>query len=576
MRNPLIDFFRPPTFPGNEEKTRTAFYLNAITTVAVPLLLALLIARTDFGVDPLSTIILGVMILLLFATWLLTKLGHIRPASYLLVGLAWMGSALLAYTGDGVRGTGFASLMIAVFLAGLLIGARFSIAVALITVAYGFILAAAETAGLIHFHFDPVFATASEAATVFLVTAILIYLTINEGQNALKRARQNAEELENSNNSLMRLQATLEARVEDRTAELARQTSELEAVQRSTSRRTAQLEALAQATRSITSIRDLRELLPNIARVISEQFGFYHVGIFLLDDANEFAILSAANSEGGRKMLENKHRLQVGEEGIVGHVAMTGKVRIAMDVGRDAAYFDNPFLPDTHSEMALPLKSGNRAIGVLDVQSTEVEAFTAEDVQLLSLLADQVSLAIENARLFDATQRSLAEAEAFSHQYLRESWGRLAANQDIPGYRYSATGVAPISAPKNLMDDVRSGNGGQKTEANQVRVPIELRGEKIGTLVVNPLRERNWTQDELDLIKAVADRVALAAENARLFEETTRRAERERLVSEITGKIRSNTDPQSMIQTAVEELRNVLGASRVEVVPQKLRNQDKP
>ncbi len=576
MRNSLIKFFSPPTFPGEEEKTRAAFYLNAITTAVVPLLLVLLIVRYDLGVDLLSNVILGAMAVLLFATWALTKMRFVRPAAYLLVSIAWAGSMVLAYTGNGVRGTGFASIMIAIFMAGLLLGARFSIIIALASVASGFLLAVAEAAGRIHYSFDPVFATASEAATIFLITALLMFLTIREAQNAVKRARKNAEELESSNNELLQLQSTLEARVEDRTAELAQRTSELESVQHGTMRRTAQLEALVQATRSIISIRDLRELLPSIARVVSEQFGFYHVGIFLLDDASEFAILSAANSEGGLKMLDNKHRLQVGEEGIVGHAAMTGEVRIAMDVGQDATYFDNPFLPDTHSEMALPLKSSNRVVGILDVQSTEVEAFSAEDVQLLSLLADQVSLAIENARLFDSTQRSLAEAEAFSHQYLRESWGRLASNQEISGYRYSVTGVVPLSAAKNSMDDSKSGKIDQKTEASQIRVPIELRGEKIGTLVVNPLRERNWTRDELDLIKAVADRVALAAENARLFEETTRRAERERLVSEITGKIRSNTDPQSMIQTAVEELRNVLGASRVEVVPQKASGQDEP
>jgi twitching motility protein PilJ len=108
-------------------------------------------------------------------------------------------------------------------------------------------------------------------------------------------------------------------------------------------------------------------------------------------------------------------------------------------------------------------------------------------------------------------------------------------------------------------------------EASQVVIPIELRGETIGSLVVQSPSTEKLNQEQIDLIKAVAERVALSAENARLFEETTRRAERERLVTDITGKIRSVNDPQAMIQTAMEELRKALGASRVDIVPQAVK-----
>jgi twitching motility protein PilJ len=108
-------------------------------------------------------------------------------------------------------------------------------------------------------------------------------------------------------------------------------------------------------------------------------------------------------------------------------------------------------------------------------------------------------------------------------------------------------------------------------DKNQVAIPIQLRGQTIGTLIVQAPSTEELNQEQIELIKVVADRVALSAENARLFEETTRRAERERLVSDITGRIRSVNDPQTMIQTAVEELRKVLGASRVEVIPQAIK-----
>jgi GAF domain-containing protein len=365
--------------------------------------------------------------------------------------------------------------------------------------------------------------------------------------------------------------ATLEQNVNDRTMEVTERSEELEKVNQMVSLRASQFEALAEVMQSIISIRDPQELLPQIARVISEKFGFYHVGIFLLDASNEHAILSAVNSEGGRKMLERKHNLRVGEEGIVGYVTSTGEPRIAMDVGKDPVFFNNPDLPDTHSEMALPLRSEGRIVGALDVQSKETGAFTDDDIQMLSLLANQVSLAIENARLFDETRLALAEAEAVSRQFTREAWARMPVENKLLGYRYSIAGSSPLNRPLDLTELNKSQKKDNQKETSQVVVPIELRGETIGTLVVQSPSTAALNQDQIDLIKAVAERVALSAENARLFEETARRAERERLVSDITGKIRNVNDPQSMIQTAMEELRKALGASKVEVIPQAVK-----
>ena len=366
----------------------------------------------------------------------------------------------------------------------------------------------------------------------------------------------------------------LEQRVADRTKDLEGRTRELESANKRIQTRATQFEALAKVTQTITSVRDLQSLLPIVTKVISEKFDFYHVGIFLLDEISEYAILSAANSEGGKRMLERKHRLRVGEEGIVGNATATGMPHIAMDVGTDAVFFNNPDLPDTHSEMALPLISKNIIVGALDVQSMETAAFTDEDVQMLSLLADQVSLAIENARLFEETRRALGEAEAISRQITREGFGRLAMEQNLVGYQYSVAGAKPLEAPLELKGTVK-GKGKQKqTESSQILVPIELRGETIGTLAVQTPSLDSLTQDQIDLIKAVAERVALSAENARLFDETSRRAERERMVSDITSKIRSVNDPDLMIKTAMEELRNALGASRVEVIPQVVKGRD--
>lgn len=353
------------------------------------------------------------------------------------------------------------------------------------------------------------------------------------------------------------LVASLEQRVSERTAELENEIRRGE-------RRRKQYEAIARVAQDITTRKSLRDLLPQITEVVSAQFGFYHVGIFLNDASNKYAVLAAANSEGGKVMLDKGHQLQIGTQGIVGFTVSAKKPRIALNVGEDAVYFDNPNLPDTKSEAALPLLEGDHVLGALDVQSVEPNAFSTEDLEALTILTELVSIAIQNARLNEQTDRSLAEAEAASRQYFRENWNRLAEEYRIAGYRYTAGGANPIPAPEESPQDE-----GAESERRKVKVPIVMRGEEVGELSVLVPKGEIIKPDQMDLIRAVADRVAVIAENARLFDETTRRAERERLVSDITTKIRGTNDPQTMIETAVRELRSALKVSRVDIIPQK-------
>ncbi len=335
---------------------------------------------------------------------------------------------------------------------------------------------------------------------------------------------------------------TLEQRVSERTSELQ------DALEKGV-RRGKQFEAITNVARVINATHNLEVLLPQISRTISENFGFYHVGIFLNDKNDLYAVLSAANSEGGMKMLARGHQLKIGEQGIVGYVTQTGKPRIALDVGEDAIYFTNPELPFTHSEMALPLKAGNQVVGALDIQSTEVGAFTDEDFKTLSALADQVSLAIQNARLFDQAQKAILEFEVIQRQYVRETWGRLTREEQLGGYRYSVSGAVPLQANEDV------GNTGT---ASDINIPIIVRGETIGSLSVQLPKDEPVSQDRVDLIKIVAERVALAAENARLFDETSRRAEMERAISDIASKISASFRTENILRTTANELSHLL------------------
>ncbi|MBI2333213.1 MAG: GAF domain-containing protein [Chloroflexi bacterium] len=354
---------------------------------------------------------------------------------------------------------------------------------------------------------------------------------------------------------------SLEQRVSERTIELQMAIQEGE-------KRGKQYEAIAKVAQAIGTHKNLQELLPQITEVISEQFGFYHVGIFLNDAMNKYAVLAAANSAGGRRMLKRGHQLKVGAQGIVGYATGTKKPRIALNVGEDAVYFNNPDLPETRSEIAFPLLESGDILGALDVQSTDANAFSDKDLDALSILAELVSIAIQNAKLYEQMDRSLAEAEAVTRQFFRENWNRLAEEYKIGGYRYTAAGATPLTA-------LESSDGSAATDRKQVQVPIIMRGQEIGELSVMVPKDESIKADQMDLIKAVADRVAVIAENARLFDETTRRAERERLVTDITTKIRGTNDPQAMIETAIHELREALKVSRIEIIPQKNKSPDR-
>ena len=572
----LKRFLAPPIFKDDIEKTRVAGLLNVVLLFLLgtilfvgPVSIALSPAadRLTFAIQ----FFLGLPFLIIF--YVVMKRGYVQAASIGLIVFITTLLLILSFLEAELLSATVMSSFIAFSLAALLLGPRSLVVLLVVFLSSYFLIAMGRSFGWL----EPRIPHAEEQMNTLVTVAINLLLgttALALGSASLRRANTElqaaSQSLSTSNQKLLALQVELEDRVTQRTEELAGRSRELEVANVQIQRKSNQFEALAKVTQSITSIRDIHELLPHIATVISESFGFYHVGIFLIDETNEYAVLSATNSEGGRRMLDRKHRLRVGEQGIVGNVTLLGKPRIAMDVGADAVFFNNPELPDTHSEMALPLKNGGRIIGALDVQSMETAAFTEDDIQMLNLLASQVSLAIENARLFDETRSALAKAEAVSRQFTREAWGRLHTEQNLLGYRYNITGASPL---EELVETTATGNG-NKMEAGQIVVPIELRGELIGKLVVQSPAEKVLTQDQIDIIKAVAERVALSAENARLFEETTRRAERERLVSDITGKIRSGTDPQLMIQTAMDELRKALGASRVEMIPQSITDSE--
>lgn len=356
----------------------------------------------------------------------------------------------------------------------------------------------------------------------------------------------------------------LEGRVAERTAdlEMARLLSE---------HRAQELQSISEISRIISSEQKLDTLLALIARLVSEKFDFYHVGIFFVDSTQQYAVLQATNSEAGQQMLARGHRLEVGQTGIVGNVAKSGEPRIALDVGSDAVYFDNPDLPMTRSEMALPLNVRGQTIGVLDVQSTKPGAFTENDAKTLSILADQIAIAIDNARLFGQNKRALDEVQSLYDQYLRQDWKTFIQKRPRVGYIQSMASGQPLEFPVESDEIERALQNGQIVikSANDkslatIAVPIKLRGQIIGVLDIKaPTKNRRWNQDEINLAQAISDRLALALDNARLLFESQRQTAKEQKIGEVTAKIGASINMRNVLQTAVEELGRALPGSEV-------------
>jgi GAF domain-containing protein/HAMP domain-containing protein len=397
--------------------------------------------------------------------------------------------------------------------------------------------------------------TFSQQLTRPIISLTRVAQEISAGKFDMQAQVESADEIgtlaQTFNNMTVQLQGALQ-NLDHRARELEEQTVQLELTSQQSEKRSRQLQTISEIARYISSEKDLNKLLPLITQTVSEQFGFYHVGVFLLDDIGKYAILLASNSPGGQAMLRRQHKLEVGQTGIVGDVTASGNPRIALDTGAEAVFFNNPDLPQTRSEMALPLKVEDMVIGALDIQSTETNAFSDEDVEALKTLADQVSIAIQNTRLFNQIERALAESNAIQRQYIRETWSRLPKEEKLSGYRYSIAGAIPLGKEADPMESEA------KKGRQEINVPIILRGETIGTLSVQVPETEPVDADQMELIKAVAERVALSAENARLFEDTTRRAERERIISDIASKIGTSVRTENILRTTAKELSQLL------------------
>jgi GAF domain-containing protein len=566
----IKNFIASPNFE-DAEKTRTAKILSAIIAFIILGNVFTLIAANVISSGPTDNTSLYVAstgIILIFLVLLgMTRLGYVSFSSWALLASSFIGLHYILWNGDGLHDLTILAYSMIIALGGLLLGKRAIIVSTILAFASMLGLAYGEASGQI----IPSFANYDYlylirySAPLFL-TAFVLYITIHVLFQSRNQAQLNEQTAIQKNRELEEIKVNLELLVAERTAELEESSQQLQ-------KRAGQFESIAQLARTISSIQELEKLLPKIAQMISQQFDFYHVGLFLLDESSQYAVLSAANSEGGQRMLARKHRLGVGQTGIVGYVTSTGNPRIALDTGADTVFFDNPDLPETRSEMALPLRVGKTIVGALDVQSTEPNAFAEDDVEVLSILADVVSVAIENARLFEESQRVLKEAQTTLSKSVLEAWHQIAKKREMVGYELSGTSIRPLENPLKSVEIrkakktglISPGSDEKKNKHAALAVPIKLRDQVIGTMNISLPEDREWDSDEVDIAQALAERVGVAVENATLLEESRRRATMESMIGDISNKISTSTEVERIMKVAAGELRLALGASEVSV-----------
>ncbi len=557
-------FLEPPIFVDDAEKTRQASFVSQGVSVLLLLSLGLFIGVGLSGAqylprqDPVYLLeavgwvsfgLFGAVVSIL--SQMLARRGQVRGAALFLTWAPTLGFTVRLLLSDrGVHTPFFMLYGLFALVAGMAMSRRSGMRVAGWGVLVGLGMTVAEALGVKSAPLTeiPLFMFLAANSFVLIVTAILFYMALGNFEHSLAQVQR-------ANQESQVLRASLEQRVEERTRDL--------------SRRARYLEATADVARYVASELDMEELLSRMVTLISERFGFYHAGIFLIDTTGRWAELHAASSEGGQRMLARGHRLEVGHRGTVGYVTARGEARIALDVGADAVFFDNPDLPDTRSALTLPLRARGRIIGALDVQSKEASAFTREDAAVLQSLADQLALAISNARLFERLQESVAAERRAYGELSYRAWVEMLHARGEIGYVDDAEGTFPVSgAVAPAIAQAAQVGAVVQADAQTVAIPVRLRegGDVLGVVRLRkPEQGGAWTPEQISMMESITEQMGVALERARLYQDSQRLAMRERLVAESAGRMRQTLDVETVLKAAADEIYRALDLEEVVV-----------
>ena len=333
--------------------------------------------------------------------------------------------------------------------------------------------------------------------------------------------------------------------------------------------RTRDMSATQDISRFAASQRDLQTLMDRVVDLIVERFeNIYHAQIFLVDEDKRDAVLRASTGEVGKQLLSRGHRLGIGSLSVIGQVTQQGRLIVARDAAVSQIHRRNEFLPDTRAELAIPLRVGETVIGALDVQSKIRDTFEEDQMNVLQTMADQIAVAIQNALLYEESLRRFAEIEASNRESTRHAWQEFIRDQRMDAIIKDAGFPTDVDVSDLRRAAIKRGEPviGKITERNTIpiAVPVQLRGQVLGA-VEWEIPVQTLSEEKLELAKELANRLALSLDNARLFQESQRATERERLVNNIAAKLTAQTTINDILQTAVREVGQALRSPEVSI-----------
>ena len=372
-----------------EDQAQTARNLNIILPAAIALLgIRVLFAFMQQGLQlsGFDVVVIGLMFIL-GGLWAITRRGHIRAAAILLLCLTFVAMVYIASQALKIFDGAFLALVVVILMAGLLIDWKAAVVMMALSIAAAWWLASMNAGAVVILPANAATDYARDATIVFALMAVLIYLLISNLHQALARSRANEQVMREQNMQLTAMRVQLEERVTERTA---------------------QLRTAAEVGRVANSILDTQQLMNEVVNLITARFGFYYAAVFTLDQSGSYVILREATGEAGRILKERGHRLRVGRDSMVGYAVMKREPRVALNAGDDAVRFANPLLPDTQSEIALPLLAADQVLGALDVQSTQLNAFDESAIATLQNVAAQIAIALQNAESYQRLQEALS------------------------------------------------------------------------------------------------------------------------------------------------------------------------
>lgn len=542
LPEPLRRLVAAPRIDDDIERQRIAQLVNTMLWLCLAGMAVMLFGATLPGtptalrnllviIMPLGMVVDGGLIVL-------NRQGRVETASFALVGLLFTLMTLIVIQAGTVASALSAGYLTILAAAAFILRRR-------MVVAY-MLLVAVAVVGVYALELSGLLPPPMPGSALFMPISVLIFFFVAGGiltlssrslSGVFQTARESELALADANAALAATQLELEGRVEERTRDLR---------------------LAFDVVRTVSGELDFERLLDQVVTLIRDEFDLYYAGIFLVDDNEQFAVLRAGTGEAGQAMMSAGHRLAIGGTSMIGDAVSRQVPRISEDVGEEQVFYANPFLPDTRSEMALPLVARGRVIGAMTIQSRARNAFDETTIDTLEGMADLIAVAIDNALLIEQSQTLLREMDDARRQETRMAWAPYMRQADSPF-------TAPIEIP-GLEQAVQQGRTQlMNSDLGQaLTVPLQLRSEIIGALSLEADTDQ-WSDDELALVEAVADQAALALDNARLIDETRRLAQREQLINEITARIRRSPDITSIMQTAITELGRVLAVNDVAI-----------